>query len=198
MIGSQTKFLGRKIKNEEVIIGDWLKMDKLLKNRQFDIIAGDHSIINVKFSKWPRFYQNLARLLKSNGFIFFGVTVYTHKKYTSIKKLVKDYQPASSDVDRFLRIYKLFGNSRFHDKNFGFHFGEVNQEIAMVARNHLTPDEIRNLQLIELPLDWVSTILPQRKFELFTEKYFKILDKKHDRSHPFYQYQQLYLLKNKK
>lgn len=197
MIKSQTKFLGHKPKNEKVIIGDWLKTDKLLRGQKFDIISGDHSIINVKFKEWPKLYRNLAKLLKPTGFIFWGVTVCVHKKYSSIQELAEDYQPTSSDIDRFLRIYRLFGNPRFHDQNFGFHFGKINQKIAEVAKNHLAPDEIRNLQLTELPSDWVSVILPQKKFEQFTEKYFKIVDKKYDKSHPFYRYQQLYLLKKK-
>ncbi|MBL7141656.1 methyltransferase domain-containing protein [Patescibacteria group bacterium] len=196
MIQKQTRFLEHKISKEKVVIGDWLKMDKLLKGQQFDIIAGDHSVINVKFKDWPRLYQNCQKLLKPNGYIFWTTTVYTQRKYITLNKCLKNFRFTDSVIERFLRSYKLFGNPEFHDKNYGFHFGKLNKVFEKEARKTLTPEQIKNFQL-EITEDWVSTILPQKKFEEFTKRYFKIVNRKYDKSHPFFKYQQLYLLKKK-
>lgn len=196
MVKDQTKFLGKKIKGERVVIGDWLKVDKIFKNQKFDVIAGDHAIINVRFNKWPRVYRNMQQVLKSGGYVLWATTVYSHKKPWSLEDLIKNYRPGLSMVERFWHSYKMFGDPSFHDKNYGFHFGKLNQVFRQRAAGRLTPAQIKDAMIVDLPPEWVSVILPQKKFEQFNKKYFKIIDRRRDTSHLFYQYQQLYLLKN--
>lgn len=196
MVKEQTRFLGYRIPKEKVVIADWLKMDKIFKNQRFDVIAGDHSVINVKFNDWPRLYKNMQEVLKPDGYVFWATTAYNHQKYVTLKKCLKNFRFTDSVIERFLRSYKLFGNPEFHDKDYGFHFGKLNKVFEKEARKKLTPEQIKNFQL-ELTEDWVSVILPRKKFEAFTKRYFKILDRKYDESHAFFTYQQIYLLKNK-
>lgn len=197
MIKDQTRFLGHRIPKEKAIIGDWLKMDKIFKNRQFDVIVGDHSVINVKFKDWPRLYENMQGFLKPGGYIFWATTVYEPGKYVALSQALKRFKMEKSDTDRFLRVYKFFGNPEYHDRNYGFHFGKLNKVFEKEARKKLTPEQIKNFQLLELTDDWVSVIMPRKKFEDFTKRYFKIFDRKCDKNHPFFRYQQIYLLKNK-
>jgi hypothetical protein len=91
----------------------------------------------------------------------------------------------------------MFGDCHFHDKNYGFHFGKLNIAFRHQAAGRLTSTQINDAMIVDLPPEWVSVILPQKKFEQFNKKYFKIIARKRDMSHPFYQYQQLYLLKNR-
>jgi len=195
MVKDQTKFLGRRIKGERVIIGDWLKVDKIFKNQKFDVIAGDHAIINVRFNKWPRVYRNMQKVLKPGGYVLWATTVYGHKKPWSLDDLINNYRPGLSMVERFWHTYKMFGDPKFHDKKYGFHFGKLNIAFHKKAKGRLTPAQIKDAMIVDLPPEWVSVILPQKKFEQFNKKYFKIVARKRDTGHPFYQYQQLYLLR---
>ncbi len=197
MVKDQTRFLGLKIPKEKVVIGDWLEMDKIFKNQQFDVIAADHSVINVKFKNWPKLYKNIQNLLKPDGSVLWATTVYNHRKHGQVKDLVKSYRPNKSEKDRFIRIYKLFGNPKFHDKNHGFHFGQADKEIGKLAKKKSFSKEQINEMKLNLG-NWTSVILQKKKFEDFTKKYFKIIDNQKDKSHHFYKYQQLYLLKHKK
>ena len=197
MVKDQTKFLGRKIKGERVVIGDWLKADQIFKDQKFDVIAGDHAIINVRFNRWPKAYRNMQKILKPGGYALWATTVYSHKKPWSLEDLIKNYHPNLSMVERFWHSYKMFGDCHFHDKNYGFHFGKLNIAFRHQAAGRLTSTQINDAMIVDLPPEWVSVILPQKKFEQFNKKYFKIIARKRDMSHPFYQYQQLYLLKNR-
>lgn len=196
MVKEQTRFLGHKIPEEKAVIGDWRKMDRIFKNKKFDLIVADHAIINVPFKDWDKVYQNMRKILKPDGYILWATTVYNHQKYVTLKKCLKTFRFTDSVIERFLRSYKLFGNPEFHDKNYGFHFGRLNKVFEKEARKKLTPEQIKNFQL-ELTEDWVSVMTPRKKFEEITKRYFRILDRKHDQNHPFFKYQQIYLLANK-
>ena len=196
MVKEQSKLLDHKIKGERFIKGDWRKMDKIFKEEKFDLIVGDHAIINVPFKDWDKVYQNIQKLLKPNGRIFWAATVYNQKKYIHVKDIIENYRPSKSDIDKFFRIYKLFGNPKFHDKNYGFHFGRADRAIEQLGeKKGLISKQINEIKL-NLG-DWTSVMLPQKKFEEFTKKYFKIVDRKCDKSHLFFKYQQLYFLKHK-
>lgn len=72
---------------EEVIIADWEEVP--LKDEEFDVILGDHSVHWIPFDRWNSFLKDKARLLKEGGSIIFNIVTVQKEELITVEKMVE-------------------------------------------------------------------------------------------------------------
>lgn len=195
MIKAMTSIMRRKKTKEKVVIGDWLKMP--FKENSFDIVLGDHSCSNIKFEKWNKFFQEIMRVLKPDGYhvhnvvltLSDGITLEQFiQKFYRNPKFFKNYNNLVWYHYRVWTHDSRFYNSRTYESDWG--------KFDRVLKQKVNPSDFK---IIKHDIGDFKVYFPPKKVaDKLLKKYFKILDIQYNKSHPIFKRYQLYLMKNKK
>lgn len=110
MVEAMNRLLEVSDGKEKIVITNWEKIT--LKDKQFDIILGDHFIHWIPFKNWDDFFRDKKRLLKDGGYIIANVVTVEKNEAITIEKMIEIFKAKKffSREEKFYYVYlALFG-----------------------------------------------------------------------------------------
>jgi SAM-dependent methyltransferase len=177
-------------KNEKIIQGDWLTMDKL--SHGFDLLIGDDAINMVPWHTFNQFISQAHRMLKKGGVFICHLLVKPDDDliHQTVKDILKSF--TQGDIPS---VYDLASRLNFccYDKK-TYRMG-WQQTIQMLGQqlNYFKPA----FDFIELFGQCNSYFYcpPQNDFEVLLHPYFYIDEIFYPREHHYCQFEPIYILK---
>ena len=90
LIKAMDRLIGGRQSNEKIMLGDW-NNGFPSEDETFNLVLGDCCINFVDFIKWDRFFENIKRILKSNGYFITKIANKSPNKI-SLKELIAEYK----------------------------------------------------------------------------------------------------------
>ncbi len=201
-------------KKEKLVVGDWLKMDKLLPNNYFDVVMNDEGFENIDVRKHDLMYRNIVKALRPDGYFLSGRVCLEkfRKSYLTFeqffRKHKKDPHFFHNFYNRLWYLYRLVFSpeSKAYDyKKQGGKLGRLIREINERAKK----EKINNIRYLSWDprighrdpsiRDYMETdICDWAKLKRMTTKHFKIEKIYQDLFHPVMQQKYNFILKPKK
>lgn len=97
---AMTRLMKRKNKQEKLVIGDWLKMP--FKKDTFDLSLNHGAFSVIKLKNHQRFYQNLKKVIKKDGYIVMS--------RVNVEPFLKDPISFKQIIDKYKKNPKYFKN----------------------------------------------------------------------------------------
>lgn len=101
----------RKVKEgkEKLVIGNWLKADKIFEKDQFDVVMGDLPHCNIDFKNWPKFFTNIFNILKPGGQFLVSTVTYDYSERQTIEEMLTKYRKNKKYFQNFKnRLWELY------------------------------------------------------------------------------------------
>lgn len=195
MVKAMTSIMKRKKIKEKIVIGNWLKNP--LHDNTFDVVLADHSCSNIKFEKWDKFFKQINRVLKPNGYHIHNVVLSLNdgllmeqfiEKYRRNPEFFKNYHNLVWYHYRVWTHDPRFYNSKTHESDWGKFDKALKKKVSA-----------EDFEKMKQGLGNFKVYFPTKKIaEKLLKEYFKIINIKYNKEHPVFKRYQLYLLKNKK
>ncbi|MBU4370038.1 class I SAM-dependent methyltransferase, partial [Patescibacteria group bacterium] len=144
-----------KIKNpkEKIIKGDWFKMP--FKDNTFDFVISDAPQDNFLFSLWHKFFNNIFKVLKPNGYLMLGVISFKgYKQGISLNQYIKLYRQNPKLIKKqdwkIFYLIKVASHPYFYNKKKKMgDWTKVDQELKKLWRKgKITEQEFNDLKTI--------------------------------------------------
>jgi len=201
-------------KKEKLVVGDWLKMDKILPHNYFDVVMNDEGFENVDVKKHDLMYRNIAEVLKPDGYFLSGRACLEkfRKHYLTFEQYFKKYQKNPQFFHNFYNrlwyLYRLIFSpeAKVYDyKKQGGKLGRLGQEIAIRAKKF----GIKNIKYLgwDPRIDYLDPVLKNyievdlcdwTMLKRMMTKYFKIEKTYQDLFHPVMEQKYNFILTPKK
>lgn len=183
-IKAMTQLMKRKNIKERAMVGDWLKMP--FKANSFDVVLSDASQDNIKFSEFNKFFNLIYKILKPNGYWFFGALCGRKGNQIPFKKYADLYRSNPESFKGFknmtYRYFQLCFCPQFYNtKTKKFNFNAADQAIKKLVDIDRLP--VSALKHACFNLDYKQTTLTWEALKKIIERKFIVLDEKRDRSH---------------
>lgn len=210
MYEAMTKLRKSRNGEEKLVIGDWLKADRIFKKNSFDIAIGDLPHCNVAFKKWPRFFENFYNVLKPGGLFFLATVTYSYPERQTIKQILEKYRKNkkyfANFKNRVWELYQLLDEPGVYDKKERrFNLYKLRKPIIEVAQRDFSRKEIdKNLWFIKNDLNGESfgdvvEVGPPLEEQLALQSKWFMLDELYPvPDHPAFKMRRSMILKSKK
>jgi len=184
-VKAMTSLMKKKVFKEEVVIGNWLKMP--FPENSFDFVLSDSAQDNVKFKDFNKFFDNIFRILKPNGYYFFSALSAENCQQINFRQYVKKYQDNPKYFKNFKNLafefIKLGRNKDFYDsKTKIFNFTKVEKKIKeLVKKGKISP---KALEDICFDIDYKQILIGKSEFKKILERNFRVLSEFKDEKDP--------------
>jgi len=200
-------YLVKKNIKEKKVLGDWLKMP--FKDNSFDLVMSDSAQDNIQLKDLRKFFKNVYRALKPDGYWFFGASLpgdgvkpLSLENYLSLfRNFPKKFRKAQ---DRLYYYCRTSIHPRFYNKQTRICSWD---KLDKVLEKEYKKGIITKKDLIKLQsgsgkfVKSLATTFPWLSVKELTEllsQYFIIIAQFKDISHPIFHFHQAFILKPSK
>jgi len=189
----------RKMKSrEKVIIANWLT---IRLNKKFDLIIGDTVINNLHPKEYVRFFRRIRNFLQDDG-VFINQSVVLTKHVNKIKitidKIIGKLKKDPKYYENYLNsAYDYLEWSCGHAKNHLIDWSTLEREYQKrLEKSEISPAEFRLLSSGFKTLR--ISFYPEKKLEKIMSKYWRIIEKRHEKNHQVHRdFYRIYVLKKR-
>ena len=201
-------------KKEKLVVGDWLKMDKLLPHHYFDIVMNDEGFENIDVRKHELMYRNVAKVLKPDGYFLSGRACLEslRKSYLTFEQFFNKYKKDPKFFHNFYNrlwyLYRLIFSPEAHVYDYkkqGAKLGRLGYEIIARAKKvgikntkYLGWDPRIGYQDPSLKNYMEVDICDWNRLKRMMTKHFKIVKIYQDLFHPVMEQKYNFILSPKK
>jgi len=184
-VQAMTSLIKKKNPKEKVKIGNWFKIP--LKPKTFDLVLSDTAQDNIKYKDFPKFFENIHKVIKPTGFWLSGHVHLEKKNYITFKTYIKMYhtnpKEFKSKQTAIGRFFQLAYEPEFYNyKTRIFNFTKVDAKVKQLVKKGQLPKPA--LKDLCFNIDYAQPIIPLPELISLLNKKFKILDQMQDKSHP--------------
>ena len=200
MVESATKLMGRKNPEEKAVIGDWLIVE--LPENHYDLIVGDHSIINIDYKDQPKLLRKIHKSLKPDGLTLLATTIFERENlnftWDDLVREANENPSRFEDVlDRWLFAFSMMQDPEIRDPGTRlYHLDAYDAKLDRLAEEGKIPKETAEKLKYNMG-KWAAVFLEKPEFEKIVKEKFEILPAEHDPSHPYFKFQWIYALRKK-
>lgn len=208
MTKAMTLALNRRNPREKIVLSNWLKMP--FKKNSFNLVLSDCAQDNIPYKSFDKFFENVFKVLKSNGYWLLGASHFTsYKDGISIDKYIKVYRKnpkAFQKIDaRLYWFIKVSCNRKFYNnqRKLGT-WKRINDELEKYAtKDKINKKELKDLSVSApdigrvLVVDNFSWITLKEFYKFFKKHHFKIIAKMQDKSLLISKFKHAFVLKKK-
>lgn len=205
MIKTMGYLIKTKNPKEKIIKGDWFKMP--FKDNTFDFVISDAPQDNFPFSLWHKFFNNIFKVLKPNGYLMLGVISFKgYKQGISLKQYIKLYRHNPKLIKnqdwKIFYLIKVASHPYFYNKKKKMgDWIKVDQEFKKLwLRGKITEQEFNDLKTISdemgisLLCQWPWRTLKEI-VSIFKKNNFQVLGYCQDDVYPIGFFRQAFILK---
>jgi len=206
MVKAMTLVMNKKNPKEKIVIGDWLKMP--FGENSFDLVLSDSAQDNILLKAFDKFFRNVFKVLKPNGFWLMGASHFTsHTDGISLDKYIEIYRKTPKifkDINQklywFVKVscHKDFYNS---EKKLGS-WKKIDDKLKNYADNDkISWKELKDLSisvsdigrvLIADNFVWITI---KEFYRFFKKHHFKVMAKMQDKTFLADRFKHVFILK---
>lgn len=210
MFEAMTKLRKNAKGKEKLVIGDWLKADKIFKKNSFDVVIGDLPHCNIAIKDWPRFFTGIYNILKPGGYFLVATVAYSYTERQTVKEMLNKYKKNKKHFKDFKnRVWELYQildePGVFDKKEHRFNLYKLRDLVKKKAQKYFSLDEIDNNLLFvqgdlngELFNDVVEVGPPLEDQLVLQSKWFYLDELYLVPDHPVFKIRRTMSLKSKK
>lgn len=200
-------YLVKKSVKEKIVIGDWLKMP--FKDNSFDLVISDSAQDNIKLNDFNKFFRNVNRILKPNGYWFFGASLPGDEdEPLSLAGLLKLYKTHPrkfiNPQDKLYYYCRASIHPRFYNRKARMcSWRKLDKALEKeYKKDVISKKDLKKLQVgtdkwgkfLAATFPW----LPFKELFKIINPYFKLIYRFKNTKHPFNRFHQAFILKPRK
>jgi ubiquinone/menaquinone biosynthesis C-methylase UbiE len=177
--------------NEKVIISNWTEIP--LKDGQYDVILCDHGLVHVPFEIWPKFFSEMARLLKKGGFMINSMVTVPRNQIISMEEFIGMYKRGNifSMEDKFFALFRAsLGLDDIKEGKYLKDMDDYNKKLKeYVEKGEITE---KDFSFLENPWKAKAVLPPKEAVDQESNKYFQIKSIRTNLEHPVFTCHKIY------
>lgn len=198
MVRGMTELLEYSDGQEKVVIANWLNVP--LKGSQFDVIMCDHGMHHIFFEDWDKYFNEIKRLLKPDGYLINAFVTVEDAEKISNKDIIDIYR--KNKFTREDKWYYVYRNWLFHNDIEGKKYYKLCNDINIGFQNLfeeglISKEELDFFDLNSSVADFKAVMVPKEVVDEMTAKYFTIKSVNVSLEHPVISCHKIYFAKVK-
>lgn len=199
MIRAMDELLEVSSGNEKLVIGDWQNMP--LRDSRYDLILCDHGLNNILFKNWTKVFNEMKRVLKSNGFLVQSVYTVEQDEAIDIEQVAPIMKKQIMSMeDKFYYVHRSLANLKdIKGKKYYKDLSELKRRLTLMLKSgQISRNDYELLLYPEMMYEFKLTIPFKNDVDDYFLRFYRLKSVRNAWSHPMLTFMKLYYCQNKK